>query len=367
MRPPKQVCACRNACMSMCQHATCATDVYTYVLRVAACCSVLQYAYILAFNVRTCIFTHAHTISLSLSLFCIYTYMYTIFLKHTHSLSAIHTHTHTHTLSRQDVDEEWLGSSVWSVLHAHGFSIARYIFHTHSHMISHSPYLYFVPPLLSTLYLSISLSLSLSISLSLTLSISHTLYLSRSLSLTLSISLCRACAHALFVFLFLPLSPSKPMYMYHLFLSSPSPPSLPLLSPPFPPVPLSRSLALSPFHPPFSLCLSISLSVSLSLSLSLNFFLSFTCTHTLSHSRTHTDTLAQRDVDEQWLGNGVGFLLQLCRDSNSTKLLFFDEPLTYIKTIQFTDRYISTASLGYCVFVCYFNSQLCFTQLLNRL
>ena len=62
-------------------------------------CADGRVTYILAFHVRTCICTHAHTIFLSLSLSCIYTYMYTIFLKHTHILSLLYTQTLTHKLS----------------------------------------------------------------------------------------------------------------------------------------------------------------------------------------------------------------------------------------------------------------------------
>jgi hypothetical protein len=49
-----------------------------------------------------------------------------------------------------------------------------------------------------------------------------------------------------------------------------------------------------------------------------------------------------RNVDEQWLGNSVGLLLQLCRDSASSEKLLFDKDLQ--EQAVFTKVDISTAS-----------------------
>jgi hypothetical protein len=49
-----------------------------------------------------------------------------------------------------------------------------------------------------------------------------------------------------------------------------------------------------------------------------------------------------RTVDEQWLGNSVGLLLQLCRDSASSEKLLFDKDLQ--EQAVFTKVNISTAS-----------------------
>ena len=51
-----------------------------------------------------------------------------------------------------------------------------------------------------------------------------------------------------------------------------------------------------------------------------------------------------RHVDEKWLGNSVRLLLQLCRDSSSSKEKLFEKDLAYTKKINFSKREISTAS-----------------------
>jgi hypothetical protein len=53
---------------------------------------------------------------------------------------------------------------------------------------------------------------------------------------------------------------------------------------------------------------------------------------------------SSRKVDEQWLNNSVGLLLQLCRDSQKITSPLFDQDLSYTKTIHFTNLDISTAS-----------------------
>ena len=53
---------------------------------------------------------------------------------------------------------------------------------------------------------------------------------------------------------------------------------------------------------------------------------------------------SSRKVDEQWLNNSVGLLLQLCRDSQKITSPLFDQDLSYTKTIHFTNLDISTVS-----------------------
>ena len=140
-------------------------------------CADGRVTYILAFHVRTCICTHAHTIFLSLSLSCIYTYVHHLSQTHTYSLSVIHTNTHTQTLTHTNSHGEmsmrngWAPVSMVSAAYTWIFYRALSLSHTFSHDFSFSVS-YFLPPLLSST-LSISrvrarsLCLSLSPSLSL--------------------------------------------------------------------------------------------------------------------------------------------------------------------------------------------------------